>query len=44
MSVDILGVDYSINDTTILDLSDKNLKKVPDGVFELVNLTLLNLN
>jgi len=44
MSINILGVDYSINYTTILDLSWKGLKEIPDNVFELVNLKVLNLN
>jgi len=44
MSVNILGVDYSINDTTILGLLDKNLTEIPDSVFELVNLIWLNLS
>jgi len=44
MSINILGVDYSINDTTRLDLSKKNLKEIPNGVFELINLTLLDLD
>jgi len=40
----ILGVEYSVNYTTILDLSWKELKEIPHGVFELVNLKILDLS
>ena len=44
MSVNILGRNYSINETTFLDLSWKKLKEIPHGVFELINLRVLNLS
>jgi len=43
MSINICGVEYSVNGTIRLDLSKKNLKEIPDNVFELVNLEVLNL-
>ena len=44
MSVNILGVDYNINDTVRLDLSAENLIEIPEGVFELINLKELGLD
>jgi len=43
MSINICGVEYSVNGTIRLDLM-KDLKEIPDSVFELVNLKTLNLS
>jgi len=44
MLVNILGVEYIINEKTHLDLSRKKLTEIPDNVFELVNLKTLDLS
>jgi Leucine-rich repeat (LRR) protein len=43
MSVNILGQEYDINITTILDLSYKNLTEIPESIGMLSNLKRLDL-
>ena len=39
----ILGREYNL-DTKYLDLSNHNLDTIPEGVYQLINLEILNLS